>query len=81
MKGIFPIDTLLRQLTLIYLFYIKKHTSLNKRSLEVNKRNLEVFHASYEFKNHTFDAFLSQNSSTHAGSFLLIISVRTEIEK
>ena len=31
--------------------------------------------------NHTFDAFLLQTSSTHAGSFLLIILVRIEIER
>jgi len=30
--------------------------------------------------NHTIDAFLSQTSSTHASSFLFIISVRIEIE-
>ena len=43
--------------------------------------NLGVFHASYEYIiNHNFDAFLSQTSSTHADSFLFIISVRFEIE-
>jgi len=41
---------------------------------------LGVFQASYESVNHTFDAFLSQISSTHAGNFLLTISVRIEIE-
>jgi len=40
-----------------------------------------VFHASYESINHSFDAFFSCTSSTHASSFLLIISVRIEIER
>jgi len=37
-------------------------------------------HASFVSKNHTFDAFLSQTSSTHAGSYLLINSVCIELE-
>jgi len=34
----------------------------------------------YESKNHTFDAFFSQISSTRASSYLCITSVRMEIE-
>ena len=32
---------------------------------------LGVLQASYESMNHTFDAFLSQISSTHAGSYFI----------
>jgi len=41
---------------------------------------LEIFHGSYESRNHTSDAFLSQTSSTHASSYLSINSVWIDIE-
>jgi len=40
---------------------------------------LGAFQASYEYINHTFEAFLSQTTSSHASSFLLIISVTIQI--
>jgi len=63
---------------LICLFCIL-HKNLNKRNLE-EYLLLGVFHASYENKNYTFDAYLSQTNSSHASSYLSISSVWVEID-
>jgi len=66
-----------------YIYFVQKQKQKQK---SLNKRNLSLgvlfgwLSASYDFKNRTFDAFLSQTYSTHASSYLSINSVSIEME-
>ena len=66
MEGIFSIDTLLKMLILIYFSCIKTQRFKSKKPSRVL---LGAFHAIYEYINHTFDAFWSQPTSSHASRF------------
>ena len=67
-RYLFLIETLLQILILIYLFYIK--------NIKVKETLMGIFKSisrkSLISKNHTFDAFLSQTSSTPAGGYLSV---------